>query len=396
MNRTSRLRSRLLFAGALALCGVAHAQNPPAVKADSAPTVDELQALLNAVQPTWTTSTGVHVGGGYRDNLLLSRTNPAHSGFTRAGVEALVWHVPRAKVDYFAFLNADYTRYFTKATDQFGGLVDHEAQAFAGIEWRYRNPGRVNLTLDGQGYFLDQVFDISDPSVTRDIQALKVKGVKVGPTVRLWLWRSLWAEGDIMFDRQKFDDGLNDASIREATGRLGWTPNDRIELSVGGTERRRDFDRRPRISASRILSGLLVVHEREAEGRLELTLGGARHWTTHTRAGVRHYIDNAVGYLNFHDRHAAQELEWSANAWLVHAEVELRRKQYESQFAEGGSNPPPVVKNEFVGVLRVERKLSPRWTIYAEFNDERSRSNDAIASYRSKEGLLGARWSWEK
>jgi len=54
------------------------------------------------------------------------------------------------------------------------------------------------------------------------------------------------------------------------------------------------------------------------------------------------------------------------------------------------------VKEEFSAQLRVERKLGERWTIYTEYNWERNRCNDPIASYNMNEGLLGVRWSWEK
>jgi hypothetical protein len=49
-----------------------------------------------------------------------------------------------------------------------------------------------------------------------------------------------------------------------------------------------------------------------------------------------------------------------------------------------------------MGEVRLERKLSARWTLVANYSWERSRSNDAIASYTVNEGLLGARWSWDK
>jgi hypothetical protein len=58
--------------------------------------------------------------------------------------------------------------------------------------------------------------------------------------------------------------------------------------------------------------------------------------------------------------------------------------------------PPARLKENSTVELRAERKLSARWTVYAEWNWERNRSNYELASYRTNECLLGAQWSWEK
>jgi hypothetical protein len=61
-----------------------------------------------------------------------------------------------------------------------------------------------------------------------------------------------------------------------------------------------------------------------------------------------------------------------------------------------GIYPPARIKEEFIAQLRVERKISSRWTVFAEYDWERRRCNDLIAAYRVRQELLGAKWSWEK
>jgi hypothetical protein len=180
--------------------------------------------------------------------------------------------------------------------------------------------------------------------------------------------------------------------------RIGWRPGARFEASVAGMERARDYDDHTQYSVSgRPLPGThLKITEREAELRFEVTWDAAGHWKTRTLGGPRDFHDNGSGYTNYRERKLAQELDWSAGQWFVHAEGAAKRLNYAVQTVGLGLDPPRRVREEFSAQLRVERKLSERWTIYAESNWERSRCNDPIASYNMNEGLLGVRWSWEK
>lgn len=369
---------------------VAATASPPAPSETTAQIPPEILAAL-AEEIGWTASVNLHTSAGYNDNLLLSYTNPEGSAFERSGVESLIWRVPRNRIDYLAFFNAEDTRYFH------GVSVHHESEAYAGLEWRYRWPEVLNFTFDAQGYYLDQVFDISDTEITRVVAELRLTGLKVGPTVRWSIWRGLWLEGVAKRDRQKFRDGANDAWVSEYSGRLGWEPSDRLELSVAATERRWDYGRHPRYRSNGTpIDGLLVVHEREWEGRVVATLGAGRHWKTTTRAGGLDYLDNGSGFLNYVEHHAAQELEWGVGQWSLHVEGEVWRKKYGLQTVGIGSAASALVKTGYSANARLERKLSDRWTVYAEYNWDDTASNDLVASYHMKEGLLGARWSWEK
>lgn len=406
MNRLLRLTCPLLtgILGGAAFLHAAPATAVPAqpgtaaatTPADDAALDRELNALIASVEPEWTSSASVSTAVGYKHNLLLSPSSPADSPFARAGFETLLWHVPRGRIDYFGFANGEYTRYTKKDTDSFGQSVDHESQAFAGLEWRYRDGDRFTFSIDPQGYYLDQIFDVSDTVGRTSIEELKVTGGKIGPTLRWSPWPWLWLETNGSVERQKFQDGLNDDRIREATLRLGWKPFDRLELAVAGTQRRRGFDRRAPITADGPQPGLLVIHQREVRGRATIEWGRSRHWKTVSHFGVLDYTDNAAGYLNYRRRRVAQEIDWAAGRWAVRAEADARRKDYRSQTVGAGISPPKLVKDEYMAQVRLERKLSDTWTTFTEFKWERSRSNDPIASYRMNEGLLGLRWSWEK
>ncbi len=356
----------------------------------------EIEALLAGLQPSWTFTGGATLAAGYKDNLLLGHSDPAASPFVRAGVEALLWRVPRGRIDYFGFVTAEYTRFTEEPRDRVGRKVGQEAEAFAGLEWRYRIPDRFSATFDVQGYHLDQVFDVSEVTGRRRIEALKVNGGKLASTVRWSPVRWAWVEISGSGDRQRFANGFNDADLTEGSARLGGSPARWLDLSVAGSRRRREFDRRPRMADFGDLPGLLQIRESEAEARIDTHFGTRAKWRTRTVALRREYRDNALGFLDFDQRGASQEVELSTERWLLRLDGAYRHKKYPHQTVGLGIDPPIAVREEVSGRLRVERKLSARWTLLLEAGHERSRSNDEVASYRANEGLLGARWNWEK
>ena len=186
--------------------------------------------------------------------------------------------------------------------------------------------------------------------------------------------------------------------VGDGAVRLGWRPGARFQASVARLERSRHFDHRTQFSAGgRALPGTrLKVTERETEFRADVTWDATGEWKTRTRAGTLDYRDNGSGYLGYRHRKIDQELDWTRGDWLVHLEAAAKRLEFSIQTVGLGLSPPRRVKEEFTAQARVERKLNERWTIFGEINWERNRCNDRIASYRMNEGLLGARWNWEK
>ena len=374
-----------------ALCADASAPAAPAVRSDVDGLPPELQAILNQVQSPWSVSASVEASAGYKDNLLLSKYNPERSSFVRGGFEALVWHIPRARIDYFGFVNAERTHYFNGIT------IDHDSQAFAGFEWRYRIPDTLTVTFDTQGYYLDQIFDNSDTEIRRSVAKLIVSGMKVGPNIKWYPAKWLWIGGTVHGSRETFRDGTNNATIRDSVVSVGWVPHERIELEVRASENRRAFDIRHRYDDVGILEeGMLRVHQRVWDATLATRVTADGKLKMETRVGGLRYLDNGGGYLNYRQHHYLQQVQWSPGKWQFRLDGEVRRKTYEKQIVGHGFAIQPVIKEEYGVGVAIERELSPRWSVFGKFSWERTRSNDLPASYRVNEGLLGCRWNWEK
>lgn len=361
--------------------------------ADATELPADLAAALGAPL-RWSSSTSLEAGFGYKDNVLLSHANEEASPLARAALEGFIWRLPPedGSLDYVGLLHASGTRFFKKLT------TDHEAEATLQLEARYRpfKPLKVSLAL--QGYYLDEIFDISDSDFARVPTELKVAGGVVRPTVRWNFLANFWVEAQGAGKRESYDDNSDNNHLTEATGRLGWTASEHFELSASASESWRAYDTHEQYEiGGRLLDGTrLKVIEHEYEVRADNTWDKAEHWKTTTRVGLSDYGDNGSGFLDYQLHRAAEEIDFTGEKWSLHLEGAAKRLHYNFQTVGLGLNPPARIKEEFSVQARVERKIAARWSLFAEYNWQRNRCNDPIASYIANEGLLGARWSWEK
>jgi hypothetical protein len=304
----------------------------------------------------------------------------------------MLFRLPRDQFNFSFYSEVAGTRYTSAQT------VEDDAKVWLHADPGYRVGETLKFALPVTGYYYDQVFDVSDTEVERLVAELKVAGVMVGPMVRWDFHPSWWIEAQGIAQRKRYDDRAYDGEIGEGVMRLGWARGGRLEVQLSGAQRWRGFDRRAQYSsAGRELEGTaLKIAEREGELRFDVTWDEAERWETSTRASWLDYRDNGSGYFNYREQKIAQELEWNSAPWTVRVGGSASRLDFDVQTVGLGIDPPFRLRDEFVGELHVGRKLNHRWTVFAGYTWERSRSNDPVASYVVNEGLLGLRWSWEK
>jgi hypothetical protein len=223
-------------------------------------------------------------------------------------------------------------------------------------------------------------------------------GGSVSPTLRWAFHPAWWLEASATGDRRTYDDHSDDNRIGTGQVRLSWKPLGWLETRLTTSRRWRNYDTRVQYNDAGFPeagSKKLKIAEREAELRFDLTWDKAESWKTTTRAGLQDYRDNGSGYFNYRMKSVSQELSWETNRWLADLEASASRIDFDLQKV-GLGDPPPLLKDGYTGTIRLERVLSPRWTVFAVYTWERRRSNDEIASYVVNEGLLGLRWSWVK
>jgi hypothetical protein len=69
--------------------------------------------------------------------------------------------------------------------------------------------------------------------------------------------------------------------------------------------------------------------------------------------------------------------------------------RYDVQTVGIGFDPPLRRRDHRELRLRAERVLDPRWTLFAEASEERSRENEAGATYRVRLLAFGVSRTWE-
>jgi hypothetical protein len=329
---------------------------------------------------------------GYKDNLVLSADHAEESGFARGRVEVLVMRTPTGPLEMSFFGQAEGTRFFS------GETIEDERKVWLHAETAYRVGSRWKITLPATGYYDAGVFDESATDAERIVAELKVKGAMLNPTVRWDFLPTWWLEAQAGGERKRFDDGSNDGDVGGQEFRLGWRRDGRLDLRLKGARRWRSYESRSQFNAAgRELFGTeLKIDERDLELRADIGWDRAGHWRTSSRVGLLHYRDNGSGYFNHRDLRTAHELEWKKGAWLVRWEAAAKRIEFGVQTVGLGLAPPARVKDEYEASMRVERQWTPRLAVFGDYRWERSRCNDAIASYRVNECLLGVRWSWER
>lgn len=344
--------------------------------------------------PTWLAWTDLKTGFGYRDNVLLSPRSEERSSFVRAGVSAVLSHPKRAdsRTDYFASFEGSGTHYFS------AGTINEESDAILLTQWSYEVHPRLKFSLNANAYYLDQIYDASDTVFQNSVNEQKTSGLAVGPTLRWDFFRSFWVSAEAMGKRENTPDGYYNRTVGEGTARLGWKPSKRFEMSIAGTEAKNDYDTREKPLASGHLDPgtILQTRSREGEFRADYRFDAAGEWRATLRLTTERFRDNGEGYWDFRSRKIAPELEWTSGRWTVHFDGFARRVEYRVQTVGIGFSPPPRVRDDYSTHVKVERELTRRWSVYADYTWERNRSNDQVTSYSMNEGLLGVRWNWEK
>jgi len=396
---TVSLRLFLQLLGVISVM-VVRAPGQEVVKADPAATTPDLALLPKP--SAWTGWGSVFAGVGYRDNILLSHSGEQRSSFLRGGVDATALNTSGGRLGFWTALRASGTRYFSaqEIVNRSGERETHdrEKQAILLSQASYRVNDAFKATLDGNAYYSHLIYDVAETdSGVPDVSEVKRSGIALGPTIRWTLHRWWWIEAQGMARRDVYPDGYNNRRSLDGSLRFAWTPGKRFEASLAGTEARRHYDVRKayNVVGLPIDGTLLEIVEREAELRLKATLDAAAHWQTTTRASITHFADNGAGFLEYHERKLRQDVDWTSGGWHAEFESGARRLEYARQTV-GLGNPPPRIRDAFFVRLMIERALTPRWTVYTEYNWERNRCNDPVASYSLNEGLLGLRWNWEK
>lgn len=345
-------------------------------------------ADLPPLEP-WLWSGALRAGGGYKDNVELSSRSPVRSGFARAEAEVFGWRLPEGGTEVQVFGAAVLTRYFARQADQ------DERQVFGRAE--AKRDGGTGWLLAGslEGFHLDQFLDLSATDAERISAKLRATGGVAAVALRRTSPGRGWVELKPAVKRDTYRDGVEDSwqpGARLAVGRE-WA--ERAEASLAVQAVHRDYDDRRQYSQRGLpLPGThLKFRQQEAEARVAWRAGPDRRWRAASTLLWQRNRDNGPSYYDYDYLSWKQELQWQGPAWRCRLVGRVGRYDYARRPVSPAPNAPIWRKDEYSGEVRVERRLSPRWLVYAEGIGERSRATNPLASYRVFTGLMGVEWT---
>jgi hypothetical protein len=364
---------------------------PPASGAVGAPPAasslpPELQAELDALaRSRWHPSMAARASLGWRDNVLLSPFAPIARAFARGEVEAILMRPMLNRWELISFLNGDVLRYFSPPVETGG-----EQQWSLHTEGRWQAWNRARVSLKGAAYLNDMVIDLSETEAIRVVAPTRVRGGYAVAATRI-NWGRLQFEPSVQLKRTDYRDYSGDFDDVRSGGRVEWRQSEALAISVGWFESRRSYDQRVQYTAGgRALPGTrLRFQQRSGELKLRTGWNRAGEWTVAATAGQLENRDRASGYFDYDQKRARLELGWSRGSWRVNLDAEARRMDYLMQTVGAGIAPPPRISDDHEIILRSERDLDERWTLFGEHRWERSRSNELEFRYRANTVLAG-------
>ncbi len=330
------------------------------------------------------------MGLGWDSNLLLSSLTPEDSGFTRVGVEGMLWHLPREEqpVEFIGFLNANYRKMFSSER------LPHDAQAFCQGEARWRPTPPVRLTLLAQGYYLDSVLDLSTES-ERLAAPLQNEGVNTGLGVRWDPSSRWWLETTGTVNFSNFPDIPEDFLEYRFALHGGWLSADgKLKLGLGARQYDRRYQDRNRTTrGGRPIPGAeLRYRAPELELTVEQSMEWHGTWRFNGSVAVGQNDDNGGGYYDYRLGKLFASIEWRRAAWSAQLKFDAGRYRWDVQTAGIGLNPPLRYRHDQLGAFQLDRQINGHWKVFIEAQREWVSSNDALASYDVTMFALGLGW----
>jgi hypothetical protein len=363
----------------------------PAAQPDANALPPELQAELDALQRGgWHPSVNARTSLGWRDNVLLSPFAPIERGFARGEIEAILMRPMRDRWEVISFLNGDVLRYFSPPPETGG-----EQQWSLHGEGRWQPVTAARLSLKGAAYLRDMVIDLSETETRRVVAPTRVRGGYVTAATR-WTTGKFSVEPSFQVKRTDYRDYAGDYDEARSGGRVEWRPAGALTLTAGWHAVQRSYDERTEFSASGRERPGTRLHLRQEDGELKARTGWSAggDWTLIASVGRLENRDRASGYFDYNQKRARLETDFSSGGWRVSVDATAKRVDYLGQTVGAGIAPPRRISEDYETATRVEREIAERWTLFAEHQWERSRSNEIEFRYRVHTVLAGVQRSF--
>jgi hypothetical protein len=355
----------------------------------SAPADDGLMAEDEWKIPLWDYSVDAQGGFGYKNNALLSHSDPQGSAFWMSGFETMIFRLPTRGWQFYFYADASDVRYFDLPA------VDDEQVALAAAQLR-KNIGAGWQSALGLNYlYQNQVFDYS-ATYTNETSVGQILGHTFRPRLSLQKKSgSFWFEGEMDATRQWLEEPLDDYWQYGPRAVAGYRWGHGSELTLVYHWSRLHYDHREQADRS----GATVPNTKLALDihLIELSLSHAwddkGRWSTVTAFGYENTSDNGPGFFDYHDYHLAGQLRYRQQGWDITARAKLSYYDYDTQTVSPTESTPrrrTVVRL----ALNVERPLVKRLKAHASYSWDRSVSELDFDDYKASVLLGGLTYTF--
>ena len=361
------------------------AQDEAELALDEADLPEDLAAMLDDLRPdAWSTLGGVSAAWGQRDNPGLSTVAPESAGFGQVRVEGFAVR-ETARWDVITMVDGQTRWYDSHPT------IDDESTWFARGETRVRPWGWLELSGTVQGYWQDQVIDLTQDIGARTVAALQVAGGDAGLAARVRLPGGFALEGRLREMRADYRGVAEDYWAQERRAELSWSRWSWLTLTAARLETDRDYDfRGEATTGGRILADThlgFAQEGEEARAKLEFRIAG--RWRLEGRLSTLANRDGASGFYDYDRDRWAVDLSWTRGDWELRGHLERSDLRYGLQTVGAGLTPAPRTQRDQSWDVELRRQWGEHWEFFGTYARDESLSNDVDASYTDRTLSVG-------
>ena len=281
------------------------------------------------------------------------------------------------------FLLFDDSQYFDAPSVDYERFISATVQA--------ATPIGVNDELGGQlnSLYQHQVVDLSETET--DMSRTLVDGYTC---TLLPYWKhtlgdgwAVQAEAEALRQLYSGDD-ISDYWAPAAGLRLIRSYGHRSELSMYGQSKYLAYDSRERTDHDglEIPGTSLVYQQNEVGGQWRHNFDKEQRWRTRSKLNYKSSHDNGSGYFDYSRLQCSQQVRWKNPLWEIKSNACFNWYSYPEQEIDDER----YERSSIVLDVRIERRLSKRWLLYAYAEREWCMSNDALDQYNDWAAGAGA------
>lgn len=334
----------------------------------------ELFPLLPQWEPVFT----LRSGGGFKDNIFLSPTQPQGSAFVSGGGDVMVLRLSPTGPMLSFLASADVNHFLESAH------TESTAFALAKVEQDFDETWKGSFATEY--VYQDQFVDLAflDPGTNVTVRAASIRShtITALPALEAALpgrWRvSLESPATRSYSDEPLDDYWRTGFKLTLARRYGYTS----QISISYEPSWRFYDNDPALTSTG--TPIPGTHrerfQQEAQFIWRHFWDETKRWRTTGKFGGSLVEENAGGYGDQTLLTASAQVRYRAAPWEITAEGRVRRYDYRVQ-PFSATNPRTRERTHWSAGLTLERQIAKHLRVLLSYQHEQTLSEDALEAY---------------